>query len=158
MSDLANQIGVFIETVQEAEKELQEKCEETLREVFQKFWERNPEVNSVVWVQYAPYFNDGDPCIFRVCDPVFSNAWMAEDIEDITYDYSGMKEEIWVWENYGDLPLDSGENLKKDSGAITNLICSSELANTMESLFGSDSRVVATREGFEAFDYSGQHD
>jgi 5'-3' exonuclease len=32
-----------------------------LREIFDQF----PEVESIGWKQYTPYFNDGDECIFR---------------------------------------------------------------------------------------------
>jgi hypothetical protein len=33
------------------------------------------------WTQYTPYFNDGDPCIFRVCTPWFRTVDDA-DVED----------------------------------------------------------------------------
>lgn len=34
-----------------------------------QFMAKNPEVEAIRWKQYTPYFNDGDPCVFRVRDP-----------------------------------------------------------------------------------------
>jgi hypothetical protein len=157
MSELKSEIESFIEIARKAEEELQRKCESTLKTVFQKFWERNPEVNSVVWHQYAPYFNDGEPCEFSVHDPLFSNASKEEDIDDIRWDYEGKNEEIWCWKNYGNLPDKVGKNFESDTKALSSFLCSSASEGTMKLMFGSDSRVVATREGFQTSDYSGSH-
>lgn len=32
----------------------------------QPIFEANPTLESVRWKQYTPYFNDGEPCVFRV--------------------------------------------------------------------------------------------
>ena len=39
---------------------------EALKESFKELFEAHPRLRSVVWAQYTPYFNDGDPCYFRV--------------------------------------------------------------------------------------------
>lgn len=41
---------------------------ESLAEVFAGYKQQKPELKSISWVQYTPYFNDGDPCEFRVGD------------------------------------------------------------------------------------------
>ena len=43
--------------------------EAAVRELLQEFFAANPTIAAVKWAQYTPYFNDGDPCIFRVGDP-----------------------------------------------------------------------------------------
>jgi hypothetical protein len=158
MSELSKEIESFIEIARQAEEELQRSCKNTLKTVFQKFWERNPEVNSIIWFQYAPYFNDGDPCEFSVHDPLFSNASEEEDIDEIRWDYEGENEEIWCWENYGNLPDKVGQNFESDTKALSSFLCSFATEGTMKLMFGSDSRVVATRAGFQTSDYSESHD
>lgn len=34
---------------------------------FAEQFKANPSVKCMVWTQYTPYFNDGDPCTFRLC-------------------------------------------------------------------------------------------
>ena len=41
------------------------------KDLFKEFFNLNPSVQAILWNQYTPYFNDGDPCEFRVCQPVF---------------------------------------------------------------------------------------
>ncbi len=49
-----------------------------------------PGVKSFCWTQYAPYFNDGDPCVFSIHSEGFVNGWDrygdSDDIEDDTDD------------------------------------------------------------------------
>jgi hypothetical protein len=50
---------------------------------------RHPEIKVITWVQYTPYFNDGDECVFRVSDVYAANyedinhygEWDSEDDE-----------------------------------------------------------------------------
>ncbi len=35
-----------------------------------------------MWQQYTPYFNDGDSCVFRVCEPSFLRAIPVEEGEE----------------------------------------------------------------------------
>lgn len=43
--------------------------QESLRPLIKAFMENHPELESFTWRQYTPYFNDGDPCIFRTIPP-----------------------------------------------------------------------------------------
>lgn len=40
-----------------------------LKEIFTIFFNENPKIASVQWKQYTPGFNDGDPCLFKLCEP-----------------------------------------------------------------------------------------
>lgn len=39
-----------------------------IQEVAAPFFAEFPEITAVIWTQYTPYFNDGDPCEFYVND------------------------------------------------------------------------------------------
>jgi hypothetical protein len=154
------QLSEMISQFEDFQKEFQAKAREEIKKLFQKFWEMNPGVNAIIWTQYAPHFNDGDPCEFSVYDPTFTNA-MGEDLDDVRYDdYEGEKEDIWADSLWGMKYQESDpEGVNKESlEAISSMICSTSLEDVMKAMFGSDSRVVATRAGFDVEEYSGSHD
>jgi hypothetical protein len=62
-------------------------------------------VQAVRWTQYTPYFNDGEPCEFSVCEPYFQ----AEGVTD----------ESRNWYNDGDdFFTPSGNNYSNDPAAV----------------------------------------
>jgi hypothetical protein len=44
-------------------------AKDALRDHFKGLFELHPDVAAIRWRQYTPYFNDGEPCTFNVCDP-----------------------------------------------------------------------------------------
>lgn len=54
------------------------KAGELLIQVYADFFEAAPMINQIYWTQYTPYFNDGDPCVFGVCD-IYFNILPTED-------------------------------------------------------------------------------
>lgn len=66
-----------------------------LRARVQDVFNRFPVVESVGWVQYVPYFNDGDPCTWTVYGPGF-NIRTEEEVEATGEDYYP-SEEIDIW-------------------------------------------------------------
>lgn len=55
------------EQMQELQKQRVKLCREFFEDEIEKFFTENPAVESFSWRQYTPYFNDGDPCEFGVC-------------------------------------------------------------------------------------------
>ena len=142
-------------------KNLVSEAERTLKAVFKEFWERNPEVNSVTWKQYAFYHNDGDVCEFSVkSEVVFSNAIEQEDIDCIGEEmYDGDNEDIWSVGLYWGADEYKGDKANpEDVKNLTNFIKDSDMAPILELLFGSESKVIATREGYTVICISGDHD
>lgn len=53
---------------------------DALKETFQDYFTKFPELAAIMWTQYTPSFNDGDPCTLTVCNPQFiskSMCWQA---------------------------------------------------------------------------------
>ncbi len=154
-------IDSFIQEYTDFQNSFRQKARVKLKEVFNQFWDENPDIKVVVWTQYAPYFNDGDACIFRINDPTFSNATDENDINDLRYgEYCGDNKDIWTAESW---TIDKIS--KKKSGVnsesvklLCNFLDSDAMKNVLESMFGSDNKIVVTREGFTVTDYSGSHD
>ncbi len=63
--DRLESLGQRVADLNEERKTL---VREALKEGFDAVFEAFPEVKSISWTQYAPYFNDGDACVFHVHD------------------------------------------------------------------------------------------
>ena len=87
-------IDTFLAKKAELEELLKTHGKEMLITLFGEFFSAAPEVKTVVWEQYTPYFNDGDPCVFRVYDPSFSSK-LPEEIKGDMNEY-GNSEDGWL--------------------------------------------------------------
>jgi hypothetical protein len=97
-----------------------------------------------------------------VNDPYFTNA-EGKDLEDITSwgEYDGGKEDIWSEYSftckYGEVIIPEGVD-PVSTESLSSLLTSKVMEPIMEATFGSDNTVIATREGFQVNDFSGEHD
>lgn len=55
--------------IKETNKLLSEHAKKALDKAFADIFTKYPEVVGFKWHQYTPTFNDGDPCVFSVCEP-----------------------------------------------------------------------------------------
>jgi len=149
-------IDAFIQEYNDFLNEFSKKATEKLKEVFNEFWNSNPEIKVVTWTQYAPYFNDGDACVFRINDPTFSNATDPNDIEDLRWgEYDGDTEGVWAICHYSD----ETPGVDKDSiKTLSDFIQSNAMESVLQNTLGGDNRIVVTREGITSYDYSRNHD
>ena len=109
--------------------DLKIKAEATIMSALQKVFEGDNPPYCISWTQYAPYFNDGDECVFGVNDiEVFLT---EEDFDE--YDYSDRDNPV-VGELYNFSRSELGEQIFK-------------------SVFGNHSKVVVTKDGFEVEEY-----
>lgn len=145
-------IDTFIQEYYDFQNSFRQKAQEKLKQVFSEFWEENPAINVIVWTQYAPYFNDGNPCEFNVHDLLFSNASEQDDIDQINeWEYDGENESIWCECEYG---VKKTEGVNAESVKIlTKFMHSDAMEDALEIMFGSNNKIVATRAGFISEDY-----
>lgn len=65
---MVTSIDELLKLKEEYQKRVREEGEGVLKLMFKDFFESNPQIDSVRWTQYTPYFNDGEPCEFGVGD------------------------------------------------------------------------------------------
>lgn len=168
-------------------KELEKSLNDNFIEIVKPFFDKwGYCVNKIGWTQYAPYFNDGEPCIFEVNS--ISGVFIV-DKETYSEEYDSLdeyyEEECW-FPSEGDLPVagnrEYGEKLSakqliergegkeyiKTVGSLEKLIqCNKDFNNMVETIeliphnimkniFGSDSLVEITGAGIKISEY--QHD
>jgi hypothetical protein len=160
---MKEKIESLLKELREIQAETQQKLQKSLKELFSEFWVNNPDIQTVVWTQYAPYFNDGNPCVFSVNDPAFTNFRLEDSnatAQEISWgDYEDEEKThvcVQSWTVEKDI-----EHFKLNANvdsikSLSSFLCSDVVSDVMENTFGSDSLVIATREGFEVQEY--EHD
>lgn len=121
-------------------KKFQDKLQTALKEEFKKFFDENPDVKFITWLQFTPYFNDGDECRFGV--------------HDFYYDVVE-PEELERWGEYPkDESLVSGQvknnwkKFEKDLWTIPKEI--------FKQMFGDHVQIIARPSGFDVEEF--EHD
>lgn len=140
------------------DKKLEEEGEAALKEAFKELFDKHPRLASVEWVQYTPYFNDGDPCYFSVHDFDATLQVPEGSEEDEDEDEDSEDDELYDDSySYGDklytMSKSEDEEVKKiaeDVGELNSNIPD----DVLEHVFGDHARIIATREGFDVDEYS----
>lgn len=108
---------------------------------------KHPEVDSVRWTQYTPYFNDGDACEFGVNDPkvrlVDADARSTEDSEECE---DGEYLDAWDLGYYAEQHGEAKpEALMTSLRSLNSLFSESE--DAMKATFGDHAQVTVGRDG-----------
>lgn len=118
-----------------------------LGQAFKDFFEACPEVRAIVWAQYAPFWNDGEPCEFSVHEyEVVSFSDKEEEDSYLSYGY-GENSMISSWRKDRDNEVQA--RVRALCEKYLGPVFSSEAETILQFVFGDDCQVVATREGFE---------
>ncbi len=166
-------------TIEETRKALSEQLKQQTAVLFKEFFAAHPAVKSIAWTQYTPYFNDGDPCTFRVGEVQLRFGAVPkavpkvvtesdeveeideEDVEDEDDDDDDGDDEgycSWTLANAKDSrwieeahrPLITPE-LLEDFKWVTKIVESDP--DSMEMIFGDHARVIATKNGITVEEY-----
>ena len=169
----------LINDYEAARAEFKTKAQSAMKASFKEVFDLFPEITTIRWTQYTPYFNDGDTCEFSVHEPVVTNL-TGEDLDDVTAygEYDGPRDDVYT--GYGDPGRDaeffctssvSGTHYRtlelrapaafdtKPAGAVEKLtqllvqLQSGALEDLMKDTFGDHVTVTATRNGFDIDEY-----
>jgi len=64
--NIADNLKAVTKKADAAQKALKKELQAAFNEAAQAFFVQAPDGTTLTWCQYTPYFNDGDPCTFRV--------------------------------------------------------------------------------------------
>ena len=136
------------DTIADAKKKAKEEGQAALKEAFLELFEVQPKLKGVYWTQYTPYFNDGEPCYFRVNEAYLSAEWTKEEdaehsSDDMHFEYPS------TWK-----ATDEEKATKEPVYKAVRELFAAIPDEVMEATFGDHVEVIATREGFEVNDYS----
>jgi hypothetical protein len=163
-------LNTLIQEHTAARKAFSERAQGQLKEAFKQVFDKYPEITAFIWVQYTPYFNDGDTCEFSVNEITWTNL-PKEELENIRWgEYEGELEVYsgCSWRSgedsdaqyfaiegncSGPAPIALRDRGIGDIVELLSALNSDALEDVMQETFGDHVRVVATRGGFEIDDY-----
>jgi hypothetical protein len=142
-------------------EELKTLGEKLFREGSQDIFDAYPNLVSFGWVQYTPFFNDGDECVFGVhADYSMSFAFNNKpDVSDGTYlddDDEDKTDYRYVELSYRVLRGEAEPQGDEAAMLAAHGLVTSVDNDTLKSLFGDHARVTVTREGIDTDYY--EHD
>lgn len=116
-----------------------------------------PEVKGVVWTQYTPHFNDGDPCEFGINEPrVMLDQQFADACGDSIYDYD---DESFEFTTYDIRDKASKSDVELKLLAIEEKLNEferflNEFSMVVKETYGDGVKVTMTPSGGSVDDYS----
>jgi len=131
-----------------------------LKDIFTSFFAENPQVTGIVWSQYIPGFNDGDPCLFSIGEVYFSTSTEINwdefsnpyDLEDYSEAGQVYNDTLYKWNPETKKSVQSpNPNFIPAAKAIYSFINSE--VQLMEDLFGENALVVVTPDKIRVEEY-----
>lgn len=157
-SEKTNQIDGILSEFEKMRDEMQRTLQKKMKGLFKAFFDAHPEVKTVHWTQYTPYFNDGDECVFGVHDVHFTktlftelnereHAWGEED-DGIVID------RLWDDATRKFVKNDIDQTLVNDMNKLSSICMGSANEDVMKAMFGDHVWVKAHANGFDVEEYS----
>lgn len=136
--------------MEEKVKQIQEKMQESAKDLFSRFWEENPKIHAIVWTQYTPYFNDGETCYFRV-----GEMYPMTEAKYHQYDEDGGYAEEYSVLDWDDKPQEGSGLTEIEAVKVCEIIKILEKIpeEVYMGMFGDHVKITATREGFQVDEY-----
>lgn len=136
-----------IRAMEEAQKSAGYHLKQALLDLATPFLKDYPDIYGITWTQYAPYFNDGDPCTFRVNDLELVSGQSEEDLdEDSGGDSAWINGLSRVIASEWSSTIDKSAWKDKRLQTIGDIISDPGVRDVLENTLGSDVRVTITRD------------
>lgn len=137
----------IIEMMQEYKNkktELIETIRSSLNIELKGIFEANPKLYGITWLQYTPYFNDGDECVFGVYEifPITLSKFEENECVNSPYNY-------YSYEYDGKFDIDE---VQDSFGQIEKIM--KEIPDDFyQELFGDHVQVIITKDNIEVREY-----
>lgn len=143
LNELSNQVKSFEDRQAQLMKELADSAEPIIRAGLKGFFDQFPEVRTLMWHQYTPYFNDGEECVFRVREVSVKVEGKSDaEYEDDDYEW----DTSWTFR-------DTNKALSQGLQSLNAQL--KKLEGILQKVFGDHAKIIATREKItiEAYDH-----
>lgn len=139
----------LIESLHEVKEQARKSGKELLQQAFGDIFEKYPEVQSVRWAQYTPYFNDGAACVFGIDNFQVLLSAPKVPAEEPEEPYDEDENDVDEDDGWVDLwSVSSGKLLSKEALDVLSKMEKqlTDNAEIVETIFGNDCQVTVSRE------------
>lgn len=144
MSDIVRSLKEFSLEFEQEKERFHKVGKQLIKKTLNKIFDSFPEVKSIYWHQYTPYFNDGDPCLFTIRE-IFASELTVDQVDNSDDGFYG-----------GISRYNSGDH--KELSAMLAIFedCLGQIEDVVKAAFGDHALVIATRKNIEIREY--EHD
>lgn len=146
-------------------REIAENGKKLFKEASDEIFAAHPTLVSFAWTQYAPYFNDGEPCEFsantsyiylktsEVIESVDGSVEDEEDDEDED-DETDFSKYAYTEGPYNNKTVMANLNTRQLAGKAVLEFLENFGDDDLKIMFGDDGKVIVSRKGVEVEEYS----
>jgi hypothetical protein len=146
-----------LEELAEEKKKFQQKAKDMLKDCIQDFMKENSEIKALGWIQFTPYFNDGEECVFSIHQLGFTTKDLTEEELE---DYKWFDDGPWI-ETGNRSDSDYMRKYIKDKGVTISLYDKVsklysqliDLQAELQIVFGDHCKVIVTQTGVEIYEF-----
>lgn len=171
--NLKKRLADFTNSWESLRKKIISDGSELFHDTSKSIFDEIPRLTAIMWMQYTPYFNDGEPCTFTVHDPTFFfNVDPSNLDSDSCYSFNSDDHETvgdgvpfsieGFYSNYEDYLKYNEKYNQKEKNVVTKdqyELCSAfstflmRQQDLLESLFDDSVLVRITRDGIQVDEY-----
>lgn len=145
-NNIEKKLNEILEATKKYESALEKNTRDIIREMVSDIMKEHPQVSGISWAQYTPWFNDGDPCVFRVHEPLVR--FTDEFKKTISDSDSSLEEHPRVEAFYVYNSSDASEDIKKLHEKLANFYkVTKKISEGLDRTFGDHCLVTVTANG-----------
>lgn len=163
---IKDKITNLVAEFQQKQKELQQQIRSSMQEAFADFFDAYPSINNINFVGYVPFFNDGEECVFRLGEILFTTSSKLADSPYESGFYPGYRASEFTYEccdkdlpegdeqflrEFAELPPAKKMVIYQDFQAVQKFIIG--IQDFIQAVCGSHVRVKIDREGIHVEEY-----
>ena len=141
--DMFNKLKKAQENIDELRRQMNERFKEEFKPAMREWLATTPEIVSIRWRQYTPYFNDGDACSFGMHDVYYKPAPNINVNSKYGSDYDDGF--------YGPYQFTESPELETKLRELTKLLYS--FSDTFEVVFGDHTMITISDQEIEVEEY-----
>jgi hypothetical protein len=148
----------LLKLIEDTRKRMQDECKGKFLEIFKEFFAANPEIKTIYFTGYTPYFNDGDECVYGVSSVCFTSAEWTDVKEDIHYmDEEERKKHPVTYTVSGYSLLRDDKDIPEDMETLGKFLMNDEFTPYLKEIVGDHMFVRVHRGGVETVEYEHDH-
>jgi hypothetical protein len=144
----------LLDFIVENKKQMQDKCKIKFLEIFEEFFSTNPDVKTIYFTAFTPYWQDGDECVFGLGHEIgFTGADFAEIDTDIWHEENperAKETNTIVFATWGN---NKNADLPESVKSIGELLSNDDFLPHLEDIVGDHVFVRIHRGGIETTEY-----
>ena len=149
----------LLDFIAENKKQMQAKCQTKFLEIFEDFFSANPDLKTIYFTAFTPYWQDGEECVFGIGYEIgFTGADFTEIDADTWHEENQERAKetntiVYSAQSWGDRGERANAELPESVKSIGKLLNNDDFLPHLKDIVGDHVFVRVHRGGVETTDY-----